>query len=143
MIIDSTLEFSDGQVVTADGNATNVIDLGAPGTVLGASTALTRDVGKGRPIPIVIEVTAVSGTDPTLDVSLVQDTAAAMSSETTVASAPQITAAGRVALYVLPEQITERYITLDYDVGGTSPSFTIDAFIPLADQQGVLGGVDD
>lgn len=143
MIISKQQTFSDGQVVTADANSTNVIDLGATGTVLGGSTALTRDIGKGNKIPVVVEVTAVSGTNPTLTVSVIQDTAAAMSSETAIQDSQEITAAGRVTIYVLPEQITERYIGLDYNVSGTSPSFTIDAFIPMADQEGLLGGVDD
>ena len=141
MLLSAQQTFSDGQVVTSDANATNVIDLGEMDTVLGAPAALKRYVGKGTPVPIVIQVTAASGTSPTLDVSLVMDTAAAMSSETTVASAPQVTGTGRVSLWFLPEQITERYITLDYDVGGTSPSFTIDAFIPAADQTNTVPGV--
>lgn len=144
MILSEQQLFSDGQVATATAASTNIIDLGATGTVLKGSTALTRDIGKGRPIPIVVEVTAASGTSPTLDVAVQMDTVENFASPTAVGPAPtQMTAAGRVTLYVLPEQITERYLRLNYTIGGTSPSFTIDAGIVLADQEGVLGGVDD
>lgn len=142
MILSKQQTFSDAQAVTADAYSTNVIDLGAPGTVLGGPAALTRDIGKGTKVPIVVNVTAVTGTSPTMDVTLRQSAAEGMGSPDTLAVASQVTAAGRVTLWVLPEQITKRYIALYYDVGGTSPSFTTDAFIPAADQEGLLGGVD-
>lgn len=143
MILSKEQEFSDAQTVTATAASTNLIDLGATGTVVGGAAALVRDIGKGEKIPIVVEVTAASGTSPTLDVAVQMDTTSAFSSATTVQTAAQVTAAGRVALWVLPEQITERYLRLNYTVGGTSPSFTIDSYIPYGDQEGLLGGVGE
>ena len=50
MILDNTAKFASAQACTTT-NGTNVIDLGASGTVLGTTVALSRDVGPGEPIP--------------------------------------------------------------------------------------------
>lgn len=138
MILSAEQTFSESQNLTASGPSTNVIDLGAPGTVLGGPAALVRDIGKGRPIPIMVQLTAAAGgTSPTLVVALQMDTTSAFSSATTVATTATIaggSAGQRVPLYVLPEGITERYIRLYYTLGGTSPDYTLDAFIAAADQ---------
>ena len=137
MLTSANNEFSDSQNLTATGASTNVIDLGAPGTVLGAPAALVRDIGKGCPIPIYVRLdVAATGTSPTLDVDVEMDTADSFGSATVVASAAQIAggAAGdEVYLNVyLPEGITERYIRLNYTLGGTSPDYTISAGIVTA-----------
>lgn len=138
MILSAEQMFSDGQALTATAASTNIIDLGAPGTVLGAPAALQRDVGKGTPIPIFVSLDVASGgTSPTLDVALQMDDNAGFSSPTTLASAPQVAggAAGdQVALYYLPEGITQRYIRLNYTLGGTSPTYTVSAGLPAATQ---------
>ena len=145
MILSANQTFSDGQALTGTAASTNVIDLGATGTVLKAPAALIRDVGKGNPIQVLVQFdVAAGGTSPTIDITLEMDTADSFASATTVATVPQIAggAAGqRVPFYVLPEQITERYIRLNYTLGGTSPTYTVTAAIVLADQtsDGVAG----
>ena len=138
MILSKEQAFSEAQALTASGASTNIIDLGAPGTVLGAPAALVRDIGKGRPVPIVIQMTAAAGgTSPTLVAALQMDTTSAFSSATTVATTGTIAggAAGdRVPLYWLVEGITERYIRMYYTLAGTSPTYALDAYIALADQ---------
>lgn len=138
MITSKQQTFSDGQVVTADAASTNVIDLGAPGTVLGAPAAMVRNIGKGRPVPLYVQLDAdASGTTPTLDVRLEVDNDVNFGSAKVVARSEQIAggAAGdRVSLYAVGERADERYMRLFYDVGGTTPSYTISAGIPLADQ---------
>lgn len=37
--------------------STNIINTGTPGTVYGAAAALGRDVGKGVPVPILVQIT--------------------------------------------------------------------------------------
>jgi hypothetical protein len=46
MIMDITVQFSNGQAITADAASTNIIDLGQPGTVYGAGAPIVRDVGR-------------------------------------------------------------------------------------------------
>ena len=69
MILDLESLFSDDQALTVTAASTNIIDLGATGTPPLSSTALTRDIGPGMPIDILIQVTvAAGGTTPTLDI---------------------------------------------------------------------------
>lgn len=139
MLISNESLFSDSQNITATGASTNIIDLGATGTVLGAPAALTRDIGKGNPIPVVVRLGAdASGTSPTLDVSVQVDTVANFASPTTVAAATQKaggTDGDEIYLDVyLPEGTNQRYLRLLYTLGGTNPDYTITAFIPAAKQ---------
>lgn len=138
MITSKQQTFSDGQVVTADAASTNVIDLGAPGTVLGAPAALVRNIGKGRPVPIYAQLDAdASGTTPTLTVLLQVDNDVAFGSAKVVARSEVISGGGegdRISLYAVNERADERYMRLFYVVSGTTPSYTISAGIPLADQ---------
>lgn len=131
-------EFSNAQNLTASAASTNLIDLSATGTVLGAPKALVRDIGKGQPIPILVTLTAAAtGTNPTLDVDLEVDTTSAFSSATVVASAPQKAggAAGdRILLYWIPEGTNEQFLRLNYTLGGTTPDYTLTAGIVAADQ---------
>lgn len=144
MITSAELTFSSAQVLSATGASTNLVDLGATGTVLGGPAALVRDIGKGRPIEIVVSLAAAAtGTTPTLDVALQMDTTSAFSSATTVASAPQKAggAAGdRISLFWIPEGTSERFIRLNYTLGGTTPGYTIDAYIVMGDQTNDAGG---
>ena len=142
MISSKQQQFSDSQAVSSTGASTNYIDLGATGTVKNGPAALVRDIGKAR-IQILVSLPAApTGTSPTLDVTMEMDDNTSFSSPTTIATAPQKAggAAGdRIALYVLPEQITQRYIRLYYTLGGTSPVYTIDAQIVMADQTNDMG----
>ncbi len=138
MILSLEQRFSDAQVVTADAASTNLIDLGATGTVLGGPAALVRDIGKGKPVPVLVQLrVAATGTSPTLDVTMEMDTLAAFGSATIVATAPQVVgglAGDRVGLFWILEGTFERFIRLFYNTGGTSPQYDIDAGIVLADQ---------
>lgn len=139
MILSKELLFSDGQNITGTGEAasTNIIDLGAVGTVLGAPTGRSQDIGKGRPIPIVIQLDADSGgTNETLDVDVEVDADTGFSNPTKVASAQQVGAASaghRIKIFYLPEGTNERYLRLLYTLGGTSPDYTVTAGVALAD----------
>ncbi len=50
MIFDRQTLLSDAQAITATGPSTNVINLGP------IRTGLTRDIGKGEPIPFLMQV---------------------------------------------------------------------------------------
>lgn len=126
-----------GQTVNTTENSTNVIDLGAAGTPYGAAAALNRDVGKGTPVPILVQVTsAITGT---LVVKVYNSAASDLSSPTTVAeySFPASAAAGsQVAIQVLPEQLDQRYLGLNFS-GATAG--VVVAGITMGNQSNVTG----
>jgi len=127
MIFDTKLEFSDDQAITATAVSTNVIDLGAMGTVFGAAAALARDIGKGRPIPLLIQVTAAFNTLTSLQVTVEVDDNAAFSSAKIIAASRDILLADLVVgmrseLEFIPRGTDERYVRLRYTVTGTNPT---------------------
>lgn len=127
-IVDNTQVFSDSQAITADAGSTNTIDLKAPGTPYGYAAALTRDIGIGEPVPLLVTVTEAFNTLTSLTVSIQVDDNEAFSSAKTVASSGPIPLASLVLGYqfkfphAIPEGTDERYIRLYYDVTGTNPT---------------------
>jgi len=145
MLFSAEQTFSDAQAITTTAVSTNVIDLGATGTVLNAPAALVRDIGKGNPIQVSVTLdVAAGGTTPTLIVTAEIDTTDAFSSATVVATSPTISggAAGeQVWMDVfLPEGTNERYLRLNYTTGGTTPTHTITAGIVAGRQSSVVPG---
>ena len=138
MILDLQTMFSDDQALTIDVVSTNVIDLGATGTPPLSTTALTRDIGPGTPIDILIQLTVASGgTSPTLAVSLEMDTAVGFGSATTLITSDILTGGvvgDRLSIRYIPDGTTERFIRLQYDLEGTSPTYTVTAGIVLGVQ---------
>lgn len=129
--------FSDGQALTTTAASTNLIDLGATGTVLGAPAALIRDIAKGNEVALFVRMdVAAGGTNPTITVSVQVDDNASFSSATTVLTTP--TKSGGAAgdeiwvPIVLPEGTNERYLRLNYTLGGTTPTYTVTAGITAA-----------
>lgn len=125
MIFDSTLLLSNAQAITADAASTNIIDLGAPGKVYGAGANLIRDVGKGKPIPLLVQVVEAFATLTSLTISLQVDDADTFGSPKTVWTSPAIPVAELIAgKVVVPEYIqrgtNERYMRLYYDVTGSN-----------------------
>ena len=126
MIIDYNLQLSDAQSVTADAASTNVIDLGAD-----------RDIGPGEDMKIVVSFdVAMGGSSPTLAVQVQTDDNSSFSSASTVQTSRTISAAaaGDTLVMGLPDT-NERYIRLNYDVGGSSPTMTVSASIVKDAQQ--------
>lgn len=145
MLISSQQQFSDAQAITTTAASENIIDLGATGTVLGAPAALVRDIGKGKPIPIVVRLdVAAGGTTPTLAVTVEVDTVENFASPTVVATAATVTsgtAGQEIYLDVyLPEGTNQRYLRLNYTTGGTTPTHTITAAVVLGKQSNVVPG---
>ena len=126
MLIDYNLQMSDAQSVTADAASTNVIDLGSD-----------RDIGPGEDMKIVVSFdVAMGGTSPTLAVQVQTDDNSGFTSASTIATSRTIAAAavGDTLVMGLPDQ-NERYIRLNYDVGGTNPTMTVSASIVKDAQQ--------
>lgn len=129
MYIDSQLLFSDAQAVSADAGSTNVVDLG-----------VARNLFDGEPMAVVIQVDVaadVANTDETYAFQIETDDNAAFSSATDLlvhSIAGASLTAGSVHVLPVPVGVSvERYIRVFYDVGGTTPSVTVTAFLqPLS-----------
>lgn len=134
MIQDALLQFSDAQALTATAVSTNVIDLFAN------ANGQNSNIMDGTPMAVMIapSVGADSTTgDETYAVSLQTDDNSGFSSPTTLGTmtftAAQLKAGISPAYFGVPSGTYERYIRLNYTLGGTTPSMTIDAFLtPLS-----------
>jgi hypothetical protein len=122
MILSAEQLFSDDQAVTATAVSTNYIDLGAAGTPYGAAAAMSRDVGKGTIIPLLIQATAAATAAgaATVTFSIETDDNSSFSSATTVATTPaigkaELVAGYRAVLNIVPEKL-ERYVQIRYTV---------------------------
>lgn len=125
MLFDTQSLFSDAQAVTGSAASTNVIDLGAPGTPQHAVAPITQDLGRGRPIPIVVQVVTDFAALTSLQVGLQVDTVENFASPTTVVSTAAIALANlkagyRFSLEWLPTGMDERFARLYYTVGGSN-----------------------
>jgi hypothetical protein len=123
-IFSKQLTFSDDQAVTATAASTNVIDTGEPGTVVGSDTALTRDIGPGSQVPLLVQVTEDFATLTSLTVSLETDDAEGFGTVETLATSPAIPVASLKAGYKfvfrhIPPG-AKRYLRLKYTVAGSS-----------------------
>jgi hypothetical protein len=118
MYVDRENLFSNAQALTATAASTDLIDLGQE-----------RRLGIGEPMCVVIGCdVAMGGTSPTMIATLQSDDNAGFSSATTVVVSPTFSAFAAGAKYVLPippGTATERYLRINYTMGGTSPTITV------------------
>lgn len=126
MIFDKQALFSDAQAITATAASTNVIDLGAPGTPKHAKAPITQDFGRGRPVPLRVQVVEAFNNLTSLAVAIQVDDNEAFSSPKTVATQTIALAdlvAGKVAaIDYVPRGTDERFMRLNYTVTGTAPT---------------------
>lgn len=128
MIFDRTLLFSDEQAITATAASTNIVDLGATGTIYGYSSAMVRELGYGNDANIYVGVTESFNNLTSLTISIETDDNSSFSSATTVWTSPAYTLAQLAvrAKYLLPDElpagVNERYVRLKYTVAGTAPT---------------------
>lgn len=130
MILDKENLFSDDQAITASAASTNVVDLG-----------VSRDIGKGVPVPVLIQVTADFATLTSLTAEIETSDDEGFSSSETLATSGAIPAADLVAGYQFPMQYmplgTKRYVRVNYTVAGTNASAgTVTAGVVAAHQHG-------
>src|SRR5262245_9571222 len=122
MITSKNQEFSVAQALTLNGStvSTNTIDLGATGIVLGGPAALVRDIGPGEPVDIMCQVTTAFTGAGNVQVqvrkcdtlSLVGATVVAQTGFLTTA---QLGTAGyNIPIAVLPNDVDQRYLSLNY-----------------------------
>lgn len=145
MILSAQQIFSDDQAITATAISENVIDQGAPQTPYGAVAALNDDVGKGAPIPILIQVTEDFNTLTSLTVTLESDSTADLATAPIVLATEVIALADLVAgkqtfMQFVPNGDTKRYLGVRYTVTGTDPTLgNITAGITMGNQTNVTG----
>tara|TARA_R110000787_G_C13443392_1_gene446706 strand:+ start:28061 stop:28492 length:432 start_codon:yes stop_codon:yes gene_type:complete len=142
MILSAQQIFSDDQAITASADSTNVIDLGVPGTPFGAVAPLNNDKGKGNKVPILIQVTEAFNTLTSLEIKI--STGATTALGTTVISKvvplADLVVGYQFPVEVLPNEIDERYLGIEYVVVGTAPTTgKITAGITMGNQTNVTG----
>lgn len=126
MIFDRTTLLSEAQAITADAASTNIIDMGAPGTVYGAAAALTRDYGKGSCIPLQIQVVEAFNNLTSLRIVVQTDDNVGFSTPKDVIE--QVVPLARLiagftsSIIEVPHGAAERYIRVFYDITGTAPT---------------------
>ena len=128
MILDAQLLMSDAQAVTADAVSTNTFDSGAAGDEIGTGEALTLAIG--------VDVAADFTTgDETYVFSIIQSATANLASATKLVTrtiAASLLTAGSLHFIDLEAKAkTQRYLGVDYDVGGTTPTITVTSWFTL------------
>lgn len=142
MIFSAQQLFSDDQAITASADSTNVIDLGVRATPFGAVAALTGDIGKGTMIPLLAQVTEAFDALTTLEIKV--STGATTALGTTILSQTialaDLVVGKQLSFCVLPKDITERYLGIEYVVVGTAPTVgKITAGITMGNQTNITG----
>lgn len=130
MIIDTRLQLSAQQALTATAASTNIIDLGPP-----PFAVFNRLIGPGEPLWLAIAVrVALAGTSPTFAASLQTDTTSAFGATTTLLTSQTFTALAAGTLIVLPMTFTnQRFLRANYTLGGTTPTITVDSWLTNQD----------
>lgn len=118
--------FSNQQAITASAASTSSIDLSATGTPApGHTVALSRDIGRGNPVNIRVQVTEAFATCDSLKVAVQTDADTAFGSVVTVLETEAIAVASLTVGYVfnlqwIPRNTDERYLRLYYTVAGSN-----------------------
>ncbi len=142
MILDSQLEFSDAQAITADAVGTNVIDLG-----------VDRSIGNGEPMAVMFTVDVAADQtsgdeDYTFDVEYASNAAQSTgrqlvgrrvfesgTPDAPAQNADLLIAGFQFAVVIPPTKLSEseRYLGIRYDVLGATPTITMTAHLmPLS-----------
>ena len=96
----------------------------APGAETASTIGATKEVGLAGIVAVMLKVTAVSGTSPTLNVTI-QDGDADPPTTNRYAW-PQITAVGDYPAYLRTTKFHVRYLST---IAGINPSFTYSVFV--------------
>jgi hypothetical protein len=126
MLSDALGTFSNQQAITSSAASTSSIDLSATGTPApGHTVALKRDIGRGNPVNIRVQVTEAFATCDSLKVAIQTDADTAFGSVVTVLETEAIAVADLTVGYVfnlqwIPRNTDERYLRLYYTVAGSN-----------------------
>jgi hypothetical protein len=130
-IIDRQNMFSDAQALSGLSAiaSTDIIDLQPLYSGIGG-TNTARDLGVGEDIYLQVNVSNVTGTSPTLTIALQSDDNSSFTSAValfTSGAIPLPAAGGQVLVVSLPFGDYEKFLRLNYTLGGTSPTATVKA----------------
>lgn len=127
MILDAKRLLAEAQAITATAISQNVIDWGTNGIPPGEAAAITRNLGAGTPIPLLMQVVETFATLTSLTITIeTADDAALSSGAVVLASSGAIAAASLVAGYrptmtrFVPDATMKRYFGLRFTVGGSN-----------------------
>jgi len=145
MILSSQLMFSDNQAITGNTKSTNVVDLGQAGTPYDAVAPLNQDVGKGNPIPILVQVTedfaGLTQLQVRIQVSANDDLSAPQTLIVETIVLADLVQGQTIYTQVLPNGVDQRYLGLDFTViGGPATAGQITAAITMGNQTNFTGG---
>ena len=128
MYNDALLQLSKDQALTATARSTNVIEIG--------NALQNRNIADGEPLALLIvpKVNAdITTGDETYSAVLQTDDDVAFGSPTTLATLTLAAAQlqrGKLSALVLPLGTPyERYFSVNFVLGGTTPSVTVDCFV--------------
>lgn len=123
MYVDAQQLFSDAQALTGTAVSTNLIDLRSD-----------RDIGRGEPVGVLIQVDVAAKTsdgNETYQFDLQTDDNDSFSTATVLArriiDKASLTKGSRWLIAVPLDN--ERYLRLNYTLGGTNPTITVTAFL--------------
>lgn len=139
MIIDSSLELSANQAITATAKSTETLDMGAMGTTAYGPSRVTlqQHLGRGICVPLLVQVTEDFAGLTSLTVQIRQSASSAMAAPTVLLSqevpVAKLKTGFKLNIDKLPAEITQRYVDLNYVVtGGPATAGKIYASIPTA-----------
>lgn len=128
MFLDAYLLLSDAQAITADAVSTNTVDLGTSSPAREVGTG--EEIGVGMAVDVAADITTG---DETYAFEVISSAAAALTSPTVLArytrTAAQLTQGSLHFFPIPPGGPTQRYIGMNYDVGGTTPTITVTSWI--------------
>lgn len=121
MIFDKQSLLSDAQAITADAASTNVMNLGP------VATGTVRNIGKGKKIPLSIQVVEAFNNLTSLEVKVQVDDNEAFGSPKQIGTTGALVLADlavgkKLNIDSVPRDADERFFRLYYDVTGTAPT---------------------
>lgn len=126
MILDDQAIFSDAQAITGDAASTNIIDLGAPGVTAYNQAQLVRNLGKGKHIPLLIQVVEDFDALTSLEIIVQGSVDEAFTSPVAVMSETVPLGelvVGRISrIDKVPREFKFRYMRIFYNVNGANPT---------------------
>lgn len=127
MILDTQLVFSENQAITATALSENILRLQETGIVYGEGAQITRNLGAGNEVPLMIQATEDFNNLTSLTITVETSDNEDMTSSTVLVSTGAIALADLKAGWQspvrwLPDAPLKDYLAIRYTVTGTAPT---------------------